>query len=172
VIDRVFVAVWLPPELVEQLVELERPAVRGVRWTTADQWHVTLRFLGGVDDVTEVDSALAAAPLLTLGRTVAIAGPATDVVGTRIVSVPVAGLERLAAAVQRATAGMGRAESPRPFHGHVTLARLRQPDGRLAWSLAGAPVAAAWPVTDVTLVRSQLHSEGARYETVATYPVG
>ena len=44
---------WPPPEVVARLAALARPTVEGVRWTTPEQWHVTLRFLGWVDDVLE-----------------------------------------------------------------------------------------------------------------------
>src|ERR1700674_5370013 len=43
---RLFVAVWLPAPVLAQLDDLARPEMAGVRWTTIDQWHVTLRFLG------------------------------------------------------------------------------------------------------------------------------
>ncbi len=47
---RLFVAVWPSAAVVDELRGLERPARPGVRWTTADQWHVTLRFLGEMED--------------------------------------------------------------------------------------------------------------------------
>ena len=55
---RLFVAVWPPVDVVERLSELPRPAVDGVRWTTPDQWHVTIRFLGEVADHTSVSGRL------------------------------------------------------------------------------------------------------------------
>ena len=58
---RLFVAAWPPADVVEALRGLDRPVVTGMRWTTADQWHVTLRFLGDVDDPAPVVAALTAA---------------------------------------------------------------------------------------------------------------
>ena len=46
---RLFVAVWPPASLTDQLRGLARPQQTGLRWTTEDQWHVTLRFFGGVE---------------------------------------------------------------------------------------------------------------------------
>ena len=46
-VARLFVAAVPPPAVLERLAaELARPERPGVRWTTRDQWHVTLRFLG------------------------------------------------------------------------------------------------------------------------------
>src|SRR5437899_2052742 len=58
---RLFVAVSLPDEVLDLLASLARPEVSGVRWTTRDQWHVTTRFLGAVDDAQPVVDALSAA---------------------------------------------------------------------------------------------------------------
>src|SRR5947209_3556899 len=52
-VARLFVAVWPPASLISQLRSLDRPARPGLRWTTEDQWHVTLRFLGGVDEIAQ-----------------------------------------------------------------------------------------------------------------------
>ena len=46
---RLFVAVWPPDEVLDLIAALPRPEVEGLRWTTRDQWHVTLRFFGSVE---------------------------------------------------------------------------------------------------------------------------
>ncbi len=56
---RLFVAVWPPPEVVAVLASLDRPVVDGVRWTTQEQWHVTIRFLGSVESAEAAIAALA-----------------------------------------------------------------------------------------------------------------
>ena len=56
---RLFVAVWPTPAVVEELGALPRPAAPGLRWTTADQWHVTLRFLGDADPGEAADAVSA-----------------------------------------------------------------------------------------------------------------
>ena len=80
---------------------------------------------------------------------------------------PVGGLDALAAAVGAATAELG--ERPRRrFVGHLTLARLHR---RAAMpEVLGALVDGAFDVTAVALVQSRLHPDGARYETLATWP--
>ena len=59
---RLFVAVWPPYEVVNSIAALERPPLPGLRWTTPDQWHVTMRFLGDVDDGS-VPALVAALPV-------------------------------------------------------------------------------------------------------------
>jgi 2'-5' RNA ligase len=170
---RLFVAVWPPDDVVERLAGLDRPALDGVRWTTPDQWHVTLRFLGKVDDA-DADSLVEAlgAALAGLPRIEATLGPAVELLNPRILSVPVTGLDDVAAAAVAATASIGRPPERRPFRGHVTLARLRDVSRPVARSLGGAPVEGRWPVTSVAVVESQLSPAGARYTTAAEVMVG
>ena len=173
---RLFVAAWPPPEVVRTLAALPRPEVPGVRWTTADQWHVTLRFLGSIAeaDLPALEAALAAGLAEPAGGAPAVGpaacrmGPATGCFSRAVLMVPVSGLEAAAAATVAATAGFGEAPPDRPFAGHLTLARSRGPDLR---RLAGQPVAAAWTSSEVTLVRSHTDRSGARYEVLRRFPL-
>jgi RNA 2',3'-cyclic 3'-phosphodiesterase len=165
-LDRVFVAVWLPPVLTDRLRKLHRPAGPGLRWTTEDQWHVTLRFLGEVGSELDLRGALDAAA----GRSppvTATLGPGPRALGDRVWVLPVNGLDGLATAVQEATRELVPVTGRRPFRGHVTLARARRPG-----SFSGLPLAevgGAWIVDTLTLVGSHLHPDGARYEVIGTW---
>lgn len=174
---RLFVAVWPPPEVLDRIAALPRPSVPGLRWTTVDQWHITLRFLGSVPDAGPVVAALdrAAAtgerPEVLVGSVVvAEAGPHTGRFGHRILHVPVGGLVELAATVVAATAGVGEPPDDRPFTGHITLARVAKSGAVDLRPLVGAPFSARWDVTELTLVESRLGAAGARYEVVARFP--
>ncbi|MEA2686121.1 MAG: hypothetical protein QOE93_1316, partial [Actinomycetota bacterium] len=72
---RLFVAVWPPAPLLDAVAALDRPAVPGLRWTGREQWHVTLRFLGAVEDVAAVVAGLAVAGLSSFGAVEAVVGP-------------------------------------------------------------------------------------------------
>jgi RNA 2',3'-cyclic 3'-phosphodiesterase len=161
---RLFVAVWPPPEVVATLAALPRPEVDGVRWTTADQWHVTLRFLGTVDDAAAVEGALTS---VRAPATRAVMGPAVIRLSRHVLCVPVAGLEQVAAGVTSATTHLGHPPEDRPFKGHLTLARGRP--GAHARPPAGAALAAEWNVGEVCLVESRLHPHGARYQVRARF---
>jgi 2'-5' RNA ligase len=156
---RLFVAVWPPPEVLDVVAALPRVERPGVRWTTRDQWHVTLRFLGqtdptdAVEAVRRIDGACCEVAL----------GPRPGRLGRNALVLPVTGLGPLAAEVERATEAIGRPPSHRDFRGHLTLARLK---GQAACGPTDMVVGARWMVTDVTLVESRLHPHGARYEVL------
>lgn len=162
-------AVWPPPAVLDLLAGLDRPAVDGVRWTTRDQWHVTLRFLGPVPEVEPVAEALAGLAAAEPVR--AVMGPAVGRFGRRVLHAPVGGLDALAAGVGAATAGIGRPPEDRPFRGHVTLARVAKHADVDLRPLAGGPVAGAWEVGAVCLVESRLSPAGARYEVLEEFPI-
>jgi 2'-5' RNA ligase len=163
---RLFVAVWPSPEAIVALEGLAQPDHQTVRWTTRDQWHVTLRFLGEVpeEDLAEVTQAVQEVAARSRPRRVEL-GPLTIRLGRRALAVPVAGLDDLAAAVVTATRAIGEDPEARRFRGHVTLARSR--GGRpLPPALAGQPVRSGWVADEITLVRSYLGHGGPRYETL------
>lgn len=172
---RLFVALWPPEEVVAAIRALARPDLPDVRWTTSEQWHVTLAFVGEVaetrvralDEALQQAAAVSEAPEATLG-------PLTARYGRGVLGVPVTGLEELAAAVHRALAavpapGGPASESPGrdapAFVGHLTLARGRR--GRpVPGRLVGVRLAARWRAHEVCLVRSTLDPGGARYTTI------
>jgi 2'-5' RNA ligase len=158
--------------VVEMLLGLDRPAVAQLRWTTEPQWHVTLRFLGEVEDPEPVARALRDVRDRLGRRSVhdvrAALGPTTAwFPGRQVLQVPVGGLDALAHAVQEVTAPWTGPVDDRRFSGHVTLARARGRAGGPA-SLAGASLAATWRVRSFELVSSILGSGGSRYDTVDT----
>jgi 2'-5' RNA ligase len=149
-----------------------------MRWTTAEQWHVTLRFLGSVVDEAAVAQALTVVPEMARRRGVssvtATLGPSSAwFPGRRVLYVPVGGLDDLAAVVADVTAAWGPAEasvSPGPYRGHLTLGRARG-DAQGPASAAGALVSATWPVDTVLLMSSTLGRGGARYRAEAAVPL-
>jgi len=161
---RLFVALWPPDEVREELRQLHRKDQRGVRFVPEDNWHVTLRFLGEAD----VDEVGAALDCTAFDAARARLGPAVDVLQERALVVPVGGVDELAAAVEEATGRIGQPARKR-FHGHLTIARVKPhvPMPRVL----GAMVQAEWDVAEVALVQSRLDPAGARYATLATWPL-
>jgi len=168
-VPRLFVAVWPPDDVLDLIAALPRPDVDGLRWTTREQWHITLRFFGAV----ELEVASAALRSVSAAATSAVLGPEIGRFGKRVLHVPVAGLDAVAKAVVRATKKVGKPPEPRPFKGHLTLARARdRRRGVDLGPLVGTQVIAEWPVSEVCLVESHLNSKGANYEVVETVSLG
>ena len=162
---RLFIAVWPPDEVAAELSTLHRKDQRGVRFVRPENWHITLRFLGDTDpgDVIDALDGTAFAPAR------AHLGPAVDVISERALVVPVDGLDALAERVTERTSRIG--EPPRKrFVGHLTLARVKShvPMPRAI----GALVSAEFEVEEIALVQSRLDPQGARYDTIETWPVG
>jgi 2'-5' RNA ligase len=163
---RLFVAVWPDEAALVQLGALNRPSIDGVRWTTREQWHVTLRFLGELEDPAPVERSLRQA-VRGVGATVASFGAEVTRIGNMLWA-PVEGLTEVAGAVVEATKPYGQPPEDRPFRGHITLARQRsRTRGRGLRPAQGQPLSESWKVEAIELVRSHLGREGARYETVA-----
>jgi 2'-5' RNA ligase len=182
---RLFVAVRPPDEVLDEITRLPRPARSGLRFTTRAQWHVTLRFLGEIDDPEDVVDALDALDALDahgghdpagpggLAACEAVVGPQVEALSRQVVALPVAGLDGLAAAVVAATATLGRPPDDRPFRSHLTLARASRGSARrLAADLVGRPLSARFGVSNVRVVRSHLDHEGARYEDIHVRHLG
>ncbi|HEX4863267.1 MAG TPA: 2'-5' RNA ligase family protein [Acidimicrobiales bacterium] len=198
---RLFVAVWPPEDLLVALEGLERPQARGLRWTTRDQWHVTLRFLGSVGEAEVAGLTVGlgeAAAFSAVGRpVVAVAGPAPQMLGRGVWMLPVAGLDALAAAVGEAVdaaageavgeavgqAVDGSVGGAAPGAGPMPEARGRPGRFRGHLTLARArkpsllrdlpkpPLDSSWEVQEVTLVNSTLHPAGARYDVIDRWPL-
>lgn len=171
-------AVWPPEEVVgvvasavAALSAAHPEQARVLRWTGPEQWHVTLRFLGdsGLDEAMRAFRAVAAPA--RRGPVTAVVGPATGRFGRRVLHLPVAGLDDLAAAVVAATAGVGEPPEDRPFAGHLTLARARDRRGADLAPLSGFAVGRQWAVPEVALVASRPGRGGARYEVIEALPV-
>jgi 2'-5' RNA ligase len=162
---RLFIAVWPSEAVVAELMALHRKDQRGVRFVRPENWHITLRFFGTASP-DEVTNALNG---VTLPAAHARLGPAVDVVSERALVVPVDGLDALAQVVTERTSGIGE-RPPKRFLGHLTVARVKShvPMPRAL----GALVSAQFDVDEIALIQSRLDPQGARYETIETWPVG
>jgi 2'-5' RNA ligase len=169
-----FVAAWPDPSTVERLTLLGIGPSEGLRLVKPEQWHITLRFLGEVDEDLEAPlaGALDSAARAVGGPVHCEAGPGTAWFGgDRVLQIPVSGLDQVAEAVRSATASvvpLSDAGRDR-FIGHITLARPRR--GRLPAPVraarTGVPFSATFEVTHLDLVASQPSPRGHTYATLA-----
>jgi len=154
-------------------------APRAVRWVAAPQLHVTLRFIGEVDDALGARLGEALAPPLSissfslaLGDPGVFPGPGRP----RVIWIGLAdGVEGASAshdAIEERLRSRGLPQEERPFRAHVTLGRVREMRPAQAAALREAiarlridPAPAT--VTHATLYRSRLSPKGAQYDALA-----
>lgn len=177
---RLFVAVEIPANIrdrIEAAVEPVRRRLPAGRWVSPNAFHVTLAFIGWVDDeeAMRVQDACGEAASASGAFRLALSGQA----GTFGTGVLWAGLEDsteldgLVAALRSALAGRGLAVDERPFHAHVTLARAGR-GARIRQDLAVAyeGPTSSWPVERLVLMRSRLGPSGAQYSVEGAWPLG
>lgn len=185
---RMFVAVVPPDEALEDLAEFLRPrqeAGSGFRWTTSEQWHVTLAFMPQVPDraVDDLVARLGRAAARRTPFTVTVAGGGAFPNAARA-KILYAGLQlsdleelrRLKTGARAAANKSGADAEGGHFHPHLTLARIKRPIDVTRWiRVMEAYRGPAWTASEVSLVQSYL-GEGPRnrprYEVIESFPLG
>lgn len=148
------------------------------RWPPADNLHLTVRFLGHVEQsIAEgIADRLEAARLqgfdLRLGELGSFGrGRLARVVWLGL-SEGSAALAALAAQAEAASAAGGLEADDRPYHAHLTLARARMHQGAPMPALPPPPDLAPWRAAELILYRSRLGRGGAVYEPVRRLILG
>lgn len=125
---RLFTALEIPPSLAADLSSL-RGGLPGARWIDAENYHITLRFIGDIDDAKahDVRHTLEAirrnAFTLTLDQLASFGGDRPRAIIVRARTEPA--LIELQAEQERLLRRIGIPPESRKFLPHVTLARLR-----------------------------------------------
>lgn len=184
---RVFCAIDLPTDLKQKLaIHIEQlKKETGVKsgWARPETIHLTIKFLGNIP-VSHVNKLSHAST-----RAVASLGPfklTAEHCGTfpshgppRVLWIgitdPSARLARLYESLDEECAAAGFPKETRPFHPHLTLARIRQ--AKDARALGTAHRALNFPinefeVTELLVIRSELGKDGSKYTTVSTHVLG
>jgi 2'-5' RNA ligase len=183
---RLFVAIAPPPGVLDELDALVAPwrvAREDLRWTSREAWHVTLAFLGEVDEsavarlLPRLERAARRHHEIRLAFSGAGAFPAphrANVLWSGL-SGDRGALAGLAASV---AAGASRAGATPPdkgrrFQPHLTLARCRLPADvtSIVAALAGYQ-GQAWTADRIHLVRSRLGAVAQpRFSTIGWWPL-
>lgn len=183
---RVFVAVSFSSEVcgrIGQAVEELRASSPASKWVRASDCHITLAFLGQVDDavVPKVAAAVeeAASRHGPLGLHLKGGGSFGRPRRPRVLWASVGGDIDALAAVQRdvvaALARLGFAPEDRPFTPHVTLARAREQGGDAGLAACAEALKARElgesRVDEVIVYRSDLSAGGPSYTALARAPL-
>lgn len=182
---RLFVAVEPPDAALAELQDAVAPlraTAPELRWTGTASWHLTLAFLGEVDDTVlpGLSARLERAANRHPPQRLAIAGGGAFP-SARRAQVLWAGIESdaralgsLAASVAAAArrAGAPPPDEHRKYRAHLTLARCREPAdvSGLTQVLAGF-AGTAWTAESIHLIRSYTSAGPPRYEDLACWPL-
>jgi 2'-5' RNA ligase len=172
---RLFVGIALPPELKLSL-SLIATGVPGAKWVDAGNYHLTLRFIGEIDEgkAEDVDAALSHIRAPRFDVALATVGH----FGLRQLWVGVErneALQHLHDKIESALTRLGLPPDERRYTPHVTLARLKgASDSRVQAYLTQHALYRAPPfrVQHFSLIASYLTKSGAIYEDQADYPLG
>ena len=176
-VSRLFVALDLPASVKRSLEPLGK-GLGDVRWALPEQQHLTVRFIGEVDNgaLHDVAEALATVParpfqlrLKGLGHFPPRGEPRVLWVGVET-SAELAGLKRR---IDRALWEAAVPPETRKFAPHVTIARMRAPlsPTRLGTYLMRHSLyrSESFPVSSFHLYSSWLRSDGAEHQKEASY---
>lgn len=175
---RLFIAIEIPDEQKWRMGKL-RSEIPGARWVPAGQIHLTLAFLG------EVDEESTARLIIELGKiqaspfnlTFSEAGCFPDRHHPRVLWAGLRqepALTRLAAAINSVVRGSGIPLDERPFSPHITLARLKLPCAREVGEFLQCHRRVAidpFFVREFILFQSRLSQKGALHLPVRSFPL-
>ncbi|MCF8881016.1 RNA 2',3'-cyclic phosphodiesterase [Hyphobacterium sp. SN044] len=176
---RLFAALPVPDEIAERLVHLQK-GVKGAKWSPRENFHITLKFFGDMDESTagDLDAELACARVKPFSLALKGAGsfgkadPHAIWIGVE--SHP--SLMLLARACDRAARRAGLEAEKRRYTPHVTLAYLKHAE--LDRVLAFERRCALFSTPAFTVDRFYLYSSHTRpnqpnlYRIEAEYPLG
>ena len=177
---RAFIAVDLELQVIENIcrtIDDLRPLLPAIRWVSPRNFHLTLKFLGDIEEtrIHEIGAVLAdrICPFPRLSINAKGLGVFPSLRRPRILWVGLAGsaITTLATRVESVLQPLGFAAEQRPFTPHLTIGRWRQldrPSKTLGEELArwrklefGDSV-----VDKIILYQSVLKPEGATYQTL------
>ena len=149
-------------------------------WARDANLHLTLKFLGEIPRPSVADFSKAVSLAVTQVQPFSIRFEQTGIFPThgqpRVLWIGIndqsTKLAELHARLEEESAQVGFAKETRPFHPHLTIARLRQADSARALATAHKqmefdPLEIA--VAELLVIRSELSSEGSKYKVVSRH---
>jgi 2'-5' RNA ligase len=174
---RLFTGLEIPAELAQSL-SLLRGGLPGARWIDPENYHLTLRFIGDVDDDVAHEVAWALGQVrrkdfeLRLDGLSSFGGRKPRAVVAAVAPSP--SVMELQAEHERLMQRVGLEPEGRKFTPHITLARLRDSS---SWDVAeylsarGAFRAPPFSVSRFVLFSSRASVGGGPYVVEAAYPL-
>ena len=173
---RLFIAVELPDEVKEKIAGLVselKKEVAGVRWVEGKNLHLTLKFLGWVEDkkMGEVNALMERAAKGCGGFKAKVEGAGSFPEGKppRVIWVGFSEgsdkLKSLAEGIEKLFSHAGYRQEEKEFASHVTIGRVKEA-GNIREKLAGSKKAAfgEFFIGALALMKSELTPQGPIYE--------
>jgi 2'-5' RNA ligase len=154
------------------------------RWIPTGNMHLTLKFLGEVDERILPDLNAVAEDAAKQVKPFRVAygafGGFPNLSNPRVIFFEAKegkrGLSEIAHLLESGVEPLGIDREKRPFTAHLTLARIKEPLPRgMVERLATVPALPPTAVQDVdrfVLMQSHLAREGATYEEMGSFPIG
>jgi len=177
-LPRVFFGLELPPEIKSRLLKV-RSAVSGAKWQSAEQLHITLLFLGRVEEARleavvgsarDIQSAPFELEVAGLGCFGQSRRPRNLWAGVQ----PEAPVAAIHDALGRRMVNLGLEAERRAFRPHITLARFKRQPGSVEDLLTqhGESVFGQFAVTEFALFESKQGPAGSVYRVIERFPLG
>ena len=182
---RMFCAVPLTEEVREraarhmEFLRRQMPDVRA-SWDRPEKMHITLKFLGEIE-VSRVEALSRAAERASReveAFTLSIAGagafPTRGLARVLWLGIEdeTGSLARLQSALETESEREGFRREERSFHPHLTIARLRKPEGARKLARLHQDTgfeAVSFPVSELLVIRSELGPQGSRYTEISRH---
>jgi 2'-5' RNA ligase len=162
--------------------KLRRETTMAASWVRPDSFHVTLRFLGEIDDALtaplEKAARQATQEVVPFTLCVDTVGAFPSMDRARVLWVGAAAnpaFQRLVDALERPLHALGFPPEREPAVAHVTMARIKgRPDPRLpnAVTALGRLTPHSLRVDRLVLMESRLSPHGAAYDPLFSVPLG
>ena len=174
---RLFTGLEIPKEVAQSL-SLLRGGLPGARWIDPENYHITLRFIGDIDDrlaheiASLLDGVRRRSFEVRFGNLMSFGGrkPRAVVVAVE----PIQPLVELQSELERLMQRLGLEPEGRKFIPHVTLARLRVSSSRDVaeyLSTRGPVFGSSFHVSRFVLFSSRSSVGGGPYVVEADYPL-
>ena len=174
---RLFTGLEIPKD-VQQSLSLLRGGLPGARWIDPENYHITLRFIGDIDDrlaheiASLLDNVKRRSFEVRFGSVTSFGGHKPRAI---VVSVePIQPLIELQSELERLMQRLGLEPEGRKFMPHVTLARLRNSSSREVaeyLSTHGPLFGSSFHVSRFVLFSSRASVGGGPYVVEADYPL-
>ncbi|HUD85705.1 MAG TPA: RNA 2',3'-cyclic phosphodiesterase [Xanthobacteraceae bacterium] len=175
---RLFTALEIPPHVAQSLAMM-RGGLPGARWIDPENYHLTLRFIGDIDDALAHDVAGLLGRVRRMPFELRLDGLSSF--GGRkpralvAAATPIAPLMEMQAEHERILQRLGLEPEGRKYTPHVTLARLRDSSSRQVADYLSARAhyrSASFQVSRFVLFSSRASVGGGPYVVEAEYPLG